>query len=274
LSEKNFASCNLIHKKAKELMKKFLTDLFSLWALLVFVTAYLCLFPFFALILTNEKWHKYSLILNKIWSSSFYLFTFLPYRCERKYKHDKKKNYIFCANHTSFLDISIIMLTVKSAAVFIGKSSLGKIPVFGYMFNRLHIPVNRQNNRSRYDAFDKAKTKLELGLNVIIFPEGGITTKNPPFMAEFKDGAFRIAIEKQVSIVPVSIIDNYKVLPDKKANLRLHWGKTAIIYHEEISTEGMTLEQLPQLREAVYRQIHEGIMQHSVLSDAQKQNLG
>jgi 1-acyl-sn-glycerol-3-phosphate acyltransferase len=254
-------------------MRKILTDLYSLWAAVVFVFIYLSLFPFFVLILQNKRWHRYSIILNKIWSHTFYFLTGLPYWKKFHYTHQKGKNYIFCANHFSFLDISIFMLTVKGAAVFMGKSSLGKIPVFGYMFRNLHISVNRQSNRSRYDAFDKAREKLEMGLSVIIFPEGGIMSKNPPEMVPFKEGAFRLAIEKQVPIVPVSIIDNYKALPDRRTNMRLYFRKTGIIYHEEIPTEGLTLDDIPALRDKIFGIITSGIEEHSTLSGNLKKEL-
>lgn len=251
-------------------MRSFFINLYSFFALIVFIVVYLSLFPFFVVILQNEKWHKNARILNKIWSSTFYFLTGLPVFCEKKYEHKKGQPYIFCANHTSFLDISIVMLTMQGMAIFIGKSSLGKVPIFGYMFKRLHITVDRGKNKSRYDAFDKAKRKIEMGMSVVVFPEGGILTQNPPEMVPFKDGAFRAAIEKQVPVVPISIIDNWKVLPDGK-NMRLHYGKTGIIYHEAISTEGMTIEDVPALKEKVFLVIQSGIQAHSQLNNTPKQ---
>ena len=92
---------------------------------------------------------------------------------------------------------------------------------------------------------------LEEGKSLVIYPEGGIITQRPPRMVHFKDGAFRAAIEKQVAVVPVTISNNWIILPDQK-QLRLHWGRVEVIFHEPIETKGLTLDNVQQLKHQVF----------------------
>src|SRR6185369_7302790 len=91
---------------------------------------------------------------------------------------------------------------------------------------------------------------IDEGKSLVIYPEGGITTQNPPTMVAFKDGAFRTAIEKQIAIVPVTIPFNWKVLPDQNP-LRLRFGKVKVIFHEPVETRGLTLADVKQLKQKV-----------------------
>ena len=91
--------------------------------------------------------------------------------------------------------------------MYMGKSELAKIPLFGYFYRKNTILVNRLKIKDTYAAFIKAKEKINQGLNVCIFPEGGIPNKKI-FLKKFKNGAFRLAIENDIKIIPVSIADN------------------------------------------------------------------
>ena len=95
-----------------------------------------------------------------------------------------------------------------------GKKELVSIPLFGYFYRKNSIIVDRSKIRDSYAAFIKAGEKLDNGLNVCIFPEGGI----PPakiFLKKFKNGPFKLAIEKDIFIVPVTIADNKKNFPQE-----------------------------------------------------------
>src|SRR5260221_1297629 len=87
--------------------------------------------------------------------------------------------------------------------------------------------------------------------SILIYPEGGIITVDPPHVTLFKDGAFRTAIEKQIPIVPVTIPFNWIILRDQKP-LRLQRGKVKVIFHEPIETKGMTLDDVKILKQKAY----------------------
>ncbi len=165
---------------------------------------------------------------------------------------DRKQQYILCANHFSYLDIPILGL-FPLPFKFVGKSSLARIPVFGYMYRTLHITVNRSSYRSRARSFVKAREAIDAGFNLGFFPEGGIRLEHYPNMVDFKDGAFKLAAENNLPIIPVSLPDNYRILADDDL-LNIKRRKCRIIYHEPIwPKEGE--DNVKQLREDVFRVI-------------------
>lgn len=227
--------------------------LYSVYALTIFIIGFVILFPFYLLFIQREKWHKYALFVNRIWAKFFFTFIFLPVKIDFRFKLDKKKNYVFCPNHASYLDIPIVGLKPHKF-VFVGKNSMEKIPFFGYMYRKLHITVDRESLRSRWNTLVEAKEALDKGISILIFPEGGIFTTDPPKMTSFKDGPFRLAIEKQIPIVPVTIPYNWIILPEE--NKLLRWKKAVVIYHEPLSTEGLTLSDVDSLKEKTFNVIH------------------
>ena len=137
----------------------------------------------------------------------------MPYCIEWGFKPQKDQQYILCANHFSYLDIPSMGL-IPIPFKFIGKSSLTTIPLFGFMYNRLHITVNRSSLKSKKESLAKSRKAAKNGFNLAFFPEGGIVTSSPPKMSPFKDGAFVLATEQQIPILPIVFLDNYKILPD------------------------------------------------------------
>ena len=241
-------------------MLQLLKKIYFIWGMILFSCIYIVLFPFYALIVQKESWYKFGFYLNKIWACCFYIGTLMPFSREYRGNFNRKGQYIYCPNHASYLDIPAIGMSAKQFIVFVGKNSLSKVLGFGYMFNRLHIPVNRASIKHSYQAFEKAKVAIDKGRSVLFYPEGGIRTTNPPNMTKFKDGAFRIAIEKQVPIVPVTILYNWKILFDFE--FALNWHPVKVIYHEPIETTGMNSSQITELRTQVYEVIHQELSQH------------
>lgn len=227
----------------------------------MFVALFLLLFPFFLLFLYQEKWHFYAYKLNYIWAKVFYALCFFQVEVVWHPLIDKKKTYIFCPNHTSFFDITIMGFT-PVYFVFVGKSSIAKVPLFGYMYKKMHITVDRDKLKSKYETFLKSAKAIDQGKSLVIFPEGGIYSKHPPEMGRFKDGPFRVAIEKQIPVIPVTIPYNWIILPDD-GRFMVHWRKAKVIYHQPISTVGMDLRDLDRLKEKVYDIINQEIREHN-----------
>ncbi|MDQ3393023.1 MAG: 1-acyl-sn-glycerol-3-phosphate acyltransferase [Bacteroidota bacterium] len=241
-------------------MMKILIRMYSTYSLLVFAGIFILFLPLFLIFIQNKKWHYYAYKLNYYWAKGYYFFSFLPVEKVYKVKLNKNQQYIFCPNHTSFLDIPLTGLT-PNFFVFVGKSSISKVPLFGYMYKKLHITVDRGNMKSKYDTLKSSIAAIEEGKSLVIFPEGGIYTENPPHMTRFKDGPFRVAIEKQIPIVPVTIPYNWKISPDD-GKLMVFWHKSKIIYHEPIQTQGLTLKDVDLLKNKVYEVIKEELEAH------------
>ncbi|SDL05681.1 1-acyl-sn-glycerol-3-phosphate acyltransferase [Catalinimonas alkaloidigena] len=235
--------------------------LYRAWSLFWFAFFYTLLFPWFWLFLRRKAWFRYTGPLNRIWAHLFYAFSFFPIRVERRFRVKKGEQYIFCPNHASYLDIPTTGYALPGYITYMGKSSLARVPLFGYMFKKLHITVDRKSRMGRYRSLIAAREALERGSHLVIFPEGGIPDHPMPALAPFKDGPFRLALEKQLPIVPVTIPYNWIILPDDGKFLpRRHPGK--VILHEPIVTQGMTIEHLEELKQRTYEVIYQEMVRH------------
>ncbi|MGY0408826.1 MAG: lysophospholipid acyltransferase family protein, partial [Polaribacter sp.] len=100
----------------------------------------------------------------------------LDIRLDQEIEPDK--SYIFCPNHTSFMDPFIMIVLSKNPIVFIGKQELVKIPIFGFFYKRAVIMVDRNSLKSKKRVFEMAKKRLQNGISLGIFPEGLVPTEN------------------------------------------------------------------------------------------------
>lgn len=198
-----------------------------------------------------QKFHLVG-VFNRWWARILFTLVFIPYENEYRADLNKYGQYIFCPNHFSYLDIPAMGLN-RINTIFVGKSDMEKIPLFGFMYKKLHITVNRNSLKSKYGTFVRSCKAIDEGKNLVIYPEGGIITTHPPHMTRFKDGAFRVAIEKQIAIIPVTIPFNWIILPD--SSFLPQWHKMKVIYHEPIDTTGLTLADLPALKQRTYEVI-------------------
>ena len=241
-------------------MKKIWIRLYSTYGLSMFGGVLLLLYPFFLLSMFSPRFRKLALFLNKVWARLFLTLSFIPPRLEWREKLKTGQNYLLVGNHTSYLDI-VLMGYVPKLCVFVGKKSLTKVPVFGFMFRKIHITVDRSNARSRYLVFEEGEKVLDQGLSLVMFPEGGIRSTEPPRLASFRNGAFKLAIEKKVPIVPVTMPHNWRIQPgDDK--LIMHPERPLAIFHEPIDTSELTVADVDSLRERVFNIIEEELTKY------------
>lgn len=235
-------------------MRMALLKIYSVYGLLIFILTFLILLPFFLMAIFIKPLEGVAPFLNHVWARVFFFLLFLN-RTEIEYeqKLQKDQTYIFCANHTSFLDIPSMGL-INHKFKFIGKASLRKVPLWGFMYSRLHILVNRSSMKSRHESWLKAQEEIRRGFSIVFFPEGGILSEEPPKMVAFKDGSFRIAVEEQIPIIPVTIPYNYLLLPDQMP-LVMHPGKMKMVVHKPIYPDGTGDEAVHRLRKLVRQKI-------------------
>lgn len=238
---------------------RFLKWLYTIHGLLVFTVVFAVLLPFLFIPILFPSHYKWVGILNRIWAKGLFIGILKPYRVEVRGSLDKKKQYIFCPNHFSYIDIPTMGLNPINT-IFVGKSSISKVPVFGYMYSKLHIMVDRSNLKSRYTSMIKSLEAIDEGKSLVIYPEGGIITKKDPVMGRFKEGAFRAAIEKQIPIVPVTIPYNWIILPSV-GNL-FRWHKMKAVFHEPVDPSAYTLEDVDQYKQQVLDTINEELNRH------------
>lgn len=122
------------------------------------------------------------------------------------------KQAIFIANHRSIIDVLLFVYILRRPMVFIGKKELERLPLFGPIYKKLAITVDRKNKADRNLAFQRAVEAISGGANLALFPEGGIP-KYKTELADFRTGAFRMAVQTATPIVPVTILPTDKRLP-------------------------------------------------------------
>lgn len=233
--------------------------LYTIWSAVWFVGLYLLLFPIQFVCLQRDAWKPMAHRINRIWGKLFFGVIGMPIRVEYRFRPDPRGVYVFCANHFSYIDIAALGVILNNYYAFIGKSEVKHIPLLGYMFAKLHVQVDRSQPNSRAYSLAKSIRTLASGRSIAIFPEGGIRATEPPQMVPFKDGAFTMAIQQQVPVVPVTLLNNYQILPDKSP-VRLHWHPLRAVVHTPIETKGMTQDDVDRLREETYTIINAELM--------------
>jgi len=144
---------------------------------------------------------------------------------------DKKKSYIIIANHQTLFDILLLYAFLGIDFKFIMKMELRKVPFLGYACYKVgHIYINRKSPKAALQSLNEAKQKLINGVSVLVFPEG--TRSKQKEMLQFKKGAFKLATDLNLDILPVTVVDSYKIL--RKGVVNLLPGKVGIVVHPHI----------------------------------------
>lgn len=237
---------------------KLLRILHTAYGLGVFGILFVLLLPALMFPIIFPSKFKWIGVINRWWAKLLFALCFLPWHVSMRTKLDPRRQYIFCPNHFSYLDIPTMGLNPINT-IFVGKSEMEQIPLFGFMYRRLHITVNRSSLKSKFNTFTRSLMAIDEGKSLVFFPEGGIVSRHPPRMSRFKDGAFRVAIEKQIPIVPVSIPYNWIILPDARRLMLNPVRKIEVIFHDPIEPTGMTMNDIDQLKSVVYNKIESAL---------------
>lgn len=168
--------------------------------------------------------------------------------------------FIICPNHSSFLDTFCLYRIFTRYFTFIGKKEIEKWPLFHIFYTSgMNILVDRHSKTGQIAALKRMSSEIRSGHPLMIFPEGTISRKVPA-LSEFKPGAFALAIQHQVPIVPVTFVTNWKRLqrgPLWKG--KAGPGVAKVIIHEPISTQGLTKKDEPELKALVKQSIDRGL---------------
>jgi 1-acyl-sn-glycerol-3-phosphate acyltransferase len=210
-------------------------------------------FPFLVLILLLPKaYSKLFWVARNLWAritlhgSGYYV------KVKNKEKLKSDTNCLIIANHSSHMDVFLMLITCKKPFVFVGKKELYKIPFFGYIYKRAAIMVDRSDSKSRFEVYGQANEMLKEGYNVCIFPETNYLD-DTILLADFKRGAFKIAIENNLPIIPLVFYDLKLKHPwyPKFGSL----GKLRVKVLDKISVEGLTEKDIPSLTKKAYNKI-------------------
>jgi len=173
----------------------------------------------------------------------------------------KDKQYVFIANHISYLDIPIIFQAIRKRHFrVLGKAETSKIPIFGYIYSLGAVMVDRNSSAARSKSVMQLKSILKKGISIFIFPEGTFNETHRP-LKDFYDGAFRIAIETKTPILPVLFLDSYD---------RMHYGsifsllpgRCRTIFLDEIDVESFSTKDVSALKKKTFEQMEKKLVEY------------
>lgn len=216
------------------------------------------MFPFLVISVTKDTWYPYFFRMAQFWARFIlYGMGFWP-QIKRLQKTKRGKSYMFVANHTSMADIMLMLHVAPNPFVFVGKKELARFPLFGYFYKQTCILVDRGDAKSRRAVFESAQRRLNQGLSICIFPEGGVPEDLSIILDSFKDGAFRLAIDHQIPIVPMVFYDNkrrysYDFFTGSP-------GKMRVKVLQFIETQGKVASDRRVLRDETFTAIHKELL--------------
>jgi 1-acyl-sn-glycerol-3-phosphate acyltransferase len=155
------------------------------------------------------------------------------------------QSYVIVANHLSQFDIFVLYGYLGVDFRWVMKHELRKVPIIGICCEKLgHVFINRDNTEAAIASLNAARAQLANGASVLFFPEG--TRSRDGQLKPFKKGAFKMAQELRIPVLPVTLSGTFDILP--AGTLRLHPGATArLILHPPLSVTGNSETELQNL---------------------------
>jgi 1-acyl-sn-glycerol-3-phosphate acyltransferase len=196
--------------------------------------------------------------LCSYWARVWFFLIGIRHRNLYEHPHDKNKQYIFVANHISYLDAPVIVKTLQQKVRILGKVEVSKVPLFGFIYRNAVVTVDRSSASHRANSVRILKSVIRKGISIFIFPEGTFNETGKP-LKELYDGAFRIAIETQTPIKPLLFLDTWHRMHYGTA-FSLTPGRSRTVFLKEIPVDALTVKDVGALKEQV-RQVMEQKLQ-------------
>jgi 1-acyl-sn-glycerol-3-phosphate acyltransferase len=231
----------------------FIRIIYNIYAFVLFAVFTLIAFPLVIIFSLFGKIRGGNGICNlcKVWADSWYFLLGIRHENIFESPYDPSKTYVFISNHISYLDIPCIFKAIRKQTFrVLAKADLKKVPVFGYIYSRGAVMVDRSSTRNRAESVRELKKLLAHHVSVFIFPEGTFNETGNS-LKSFYDGAFRISLQTGTPLKPMLFLDNYRLM-NYHSILSLKPGKSRVIFLNEISPEGYTLTDINLFKEKVY----------------------
>lgn len=235
--------------------------LFSIYGFAVFLLLFFLLLPLFliAFLPGGRTTGNAVISLARLWSALFFGLTFIRPRIIYSDVPQTHVEYVFVSNHISYIDIPMMLVAIKDRKVrILGKASMNKIPLFGQVYKRGAVTVDRSSSQARAKSMREMVRLVEGGVSVLVCPEGTFNMSCRP-LKEFYNGAFKIAIETQRDIVPILFPDTYHRL-HYRSIFSLTPGICRAVYLPKISVKGFTLEEMEKLKEQTFEAMSQGLI--------------
>lgn len=244
-------------------MGKVLPAIYLVYAALIFIMLMFMVLPFVLLastIFKNYTGKKIILFLLRCWAWGFSLISFFWVKTKNKQLVNQKTQYIYVGNHGSYLDAIAVCISLPQHFSPLGKIEMTKIPIFGLIYKRIVVMIDRSSKESREQSVNILKQEINNGQSILVFPEGTMNKTSAP-LSEFYDGAFRIAIETQTPLMPFVILKSRDLLP-RINPLKAHPGILTTVFLMPVEVKGLTIDDLPQLKHKVFNLMQEAILKN------------
>jgi 1-acyl-sn-glycerol-3-phosphate acyltransferase len=241
------------------IFKNIFGRIWAAWGALWFViTMLIFLIPFFLFVYFKDDPTKTRRFIrySRVWMGIYLVIIGCPLQIRGREYFRKDKTYIVVCNHNALIDIPVSSPGIPGGNKTIAKAEMAKIPVFGLIYKTGSILVNRKDDKSRRESFNKMKEVLEIGLHMCIYPEGTRNTSSEP-IKPFHDGAFRLAIASGHSIIPMIIFNSRRANPPDKGFFLL---PVKLYMHFLPEVSGLPDETVEQLKNRVFRQMKDYIL--------------
>ena len=236
-----------------------LNYIYVFWVALVFmltlIVAFLLLMPGF--LLPSRAGNRYSNFILRWWATIWSTLIMMPVRSKGKNPAHAKETMVIVTNHNSYLDTTTSYINVSHLFKTLAKKELTKIPLMGQIFLTSGIMVDRSSAKSRGESYQRMVNAVKSGTSILIFPEGTQNRTDQP-LQPFFDGAFRLAVECQVPILPIVTLNTRWLMP--QANVaKMRPGTIRQIFLDPIPTKGMGQDDIESLKEKVFQLTEEVI---------------
>ena len=242
---------------------KILRKLHFVWYMFMVALVFFIMYPLFYYATRKRERNVFLGNLRKFWCKLAFKLGFYGHHFEYKQPIDFSKPMVIVANHSSYLDTPLICVGIAGDYHFMGKVELLKHPVLKLFFQTVDVPVDRDSKIASYRALKKVEQNVKEGQSLILYPEGTMSLIAPE-MLEFKSGAFKIAIDCDVPILPVTFLNNYELMPGNGKTAGSIPGVMKVFVHQPIDTAAYKAEGgLEKLSSEVFNIINQKLQNYA-----------
>lgn len=226
--------------------------LYKIYYLLYFLVSLILFYPVFKYFLSDPNRFPKAFIVIRFYARLWHLLTLVPVRVKGDTNPLKKGPYLILCNHSSFMDIPCVYVVFKQYFLIAGKKEIEKWPLFNIFYTSgMNILVDRNNKSGSIMALKRMSNEIDKQNPIVLFPEGTISPQAPRLI-KFKSGAFSLAVSKQIPILPVTFVSNWKRLQRKNFWLgKAGPGFADVVVHEPVYTKNLTKNDVKSLAKQV-----------------------
>lgn len=246
-------------RDARKIMRKIVGYIYSIYALLTFILMMFLLFPFIVIASFFGEIRGGNMIYRicRFWADVMLFLWGIKHTNIFESPKSNRHAVIFVFNHISYMDIPFILKAFRKDPIrILGKAEMSKMPVFGYIYRKATVMVDRESNAGRIRSVHQLKRILAKNISVVMAPEGTFNMTNKP-LKEFYNGAFKIAVETKTPIQPVLFLDAYDRL-NYHSIFSLSPGKSRAVFLKQITpTNDMAF-----LKQQVYTEMETALLKY------------